>query len=276
MTPRRDKAALPDEALRAVVLGSGSAGNAIALTCGGQVVLLDAGFSARETIRRLKAAGIEPARVSAVLLSHEHSDHVRGVRVLASRLGIPVYSSAGTMKATFLERQVTDIRKIEPGETFPIGKVSITSFRTSHDAAEPLGFRFEDSRGTTIGILTDSGIVNDDAIEMLCGCHVLGIESNHDDGMLESGPYPAFLKRRIRSDRGHLSNEAAAHAIAAIACDRLHTIIGLHLSRTNNTSRLAEKAIADALYRLGHPAGIVSASQDSPYSLPEMTVSRKR
>lgn len=261
MPPKHD---IPDpvSALRATVLGSGSSGNALAVCCGEQTLLLDCGFSARETDRRLLSAGIDPASVRAVLVSHEHSDHIRGVRVFSSRHRIPVYASRGTRIASDLDRQVPELHTVAPGEPVTIGSITVTAFRTSHDAAEPLGFRFEGACGCTLGVLTDTGTVTGEALEALDGCDVLAIESNHDEEMLENGPYPWFLKRRIRSARGHLSNHDAAALLARLTSDRLTRVVGLHLSSTNNTSRLATSALAGALARLGHPASVEAASKE--------------
>ncbi|MBE0416760.1 MAG: MBL fold metallo-hydrolase [Coriobacteriia bacterium] len=253
----------PASTLRAVVLGSGSSGNALAVCCGKGTVLLDCGFSAREADRRLRAAGIDPTSVRAVLVSHEHSDHVRGVRVFASCRRIPVYASRGTRSASGLNGQVPEMHVITPGEPVTVGSITITAFRTSHDAAEPLGFRFEGACGCALGVLTDSGTVNGEMLEALRGCDVLAIESNHDEEMLEHGPYPWFLKRRIRSAEGHLSNEAAAELVTTLASDRLTRVVGLHLSSTNNTSRLVTSSLAGALARLGHQATIEVALQET-------------
>ncbi|MBW6468562.1 MAG: MBL fold metallo-hydrolase [Coriobacteriia bacterium] len=254
----------PAPVLRATVLGSGSAGNALAISSGEETVLLDCGFSARETDRRLGCAGIDPSTVRAVLVSHEHSDHLRGVRVFASCHRIPVYASRGTRVASDLDGRVPEVRVLVPGETVSIGSIAVATFRTSHDAAEPLGFRFTGRCGRSLGVLTDSGLVTDEMLEALAGCAALAIESNHDEEMLERGPYPWFLKRRIRSAEGHLSNAAAAGLVTTLATDRLASVVGLHLSSTNNTAHLATTALVGALARLGHPARVEAARQESP------------
>lgn len=249
--------------LRAIALGSGSAGNSLAVCCNGDTLLLDCGFSARETERRLRAAEIDPASVRAVLVSHEHSDHIRGVRVFAARRCVPVYASRGTTAISGLDALVPDARIVTPGERLAIGTLAVTAFRTSHDAAEPLGFRFDAPCGSSLGVLTDSGHVTGEACEILRECTVLAIETNHDEEMLERGPYPWFLKRRIRSAEGHLSNAAAARLVAEIASDRLERVVGLHLSATNNTASLAGASLAEALRRLCHRAAVRTATQES-------------
>lgn len=253
----------PRDELRATVLGSGSGGNALAVCRGRDTLLLDCGFSAREVERRLRAAGVDPASVRAVLVSHEHSDHLRGVRVFATRRCVPVYASRGTTAASGLDALVPDARTVEPGARLRFGALSVTAFRTSHDAAEPLGFRFDAPCGSSLGVLTDSGDVTDEAREALAGCTVLAIETNHDEEMLERGPYPWFLKRRIRSAEGHLSNAAAARLVAELASDRLERVVGLHLSATNNTVPLASASLAEALRRLCHRASVGTAAQES-------------
>lgn len=260
--PLRTDTQQPRATLRATVLGSGSSGNSLAVQWNGETLLLDCGFSAQETERRLSAAGIDPASVRAILVSHEHSDHIRGVRVLASRRHIPVYASRGTRIASGLDGNVPEVRSLVPGDSLAIGSVTVTAFRTSHDAAEPLGFRFEGPCGSALGVLTDTGTVTGEAREALSGCDVLAIESNHDPEMLEYGPYPWFLKRRISSAEGHLSNDAAAELIAELASDRLQRVVGTHLSSTNNTSRLATVSLGRALARLGHPATVEAAVQE--------------
>jgi phosphoribosyl 1,2-cyclic phosphodiesterase len=259
--PSRRNTPEPVPALRATVLGSGSSGNALAVCGSDGTLLLDCGFSARETDRRLIAAGIDPASVRAVLVSHEHSDHIRGVRVFASRHRIPVYASRGTRIASGLEGQVPEVRAIAPGETLTVASLTVTAFRTSHDAAEPLGFRLEGACGSTLGVLTDSGTVTGEMLEALSGCDVLAVESNHDEEMLEHGPYPWFLKQRIRSAEGHLSNGAAAALVTRLASDRLTRVVGLHLSSTNNTARLATSSLVGALARIDHPATVEAARQ---------------
>ncbi len=253
--------------IRVTVLGSGSAGNSIAVTSGGQTVLLDCGFSARETVRRLDSCGIAASGVAAILVSHEHSDHVRGVRVLAKRLEVPVYASKGTRRAASLDVLVDDVREIGPGDPVSLGGMAITAFSTSHDAADPLGFRFDATDGSSLGVLTDTGELTPEAHAVLTGCSTLGIECNHDVGMVEAGPYPWFLKRRILSARGHLSNGAAADALASLTHDTLRRVVGLHLSRTNNTAALALGALSGALDRLDHAANVGTAAQETACTL---------
>lgn len=248
---------------RMVVLGSGSAGNATVITDGPTTVLIDCGFSAREISGRLRSANIDPASVSAILVTHEHGDHVRGIDVFCRRHApeTVVYASSGTRRAGLLDEKAAEVVSVVPGEPLSIGTLTVTGFRTSHDAAEPLGFRVE-AAGVSLGIATDTGVLTQEATEALEGCAVLGIECNHDVSMLEHGPYPAYLKRRIRSAHGHLSNPDAADALERLASDALVHVFALHRSRTNNTPALAGFALQQRLAQLGLSVPVVVARQD--------------
>lgn len=250
--------------IRIVALGSGSAGNALAVTDGRTTLLVDAGLSAREISRRLVGAGIEAASVSAILVTHEHGDHVRGVDVFLRRYAhdAALYATRGTLSAASglgegQERAVA----VTPGDTFTVGSFEVLAFPTSHDAAQPVGYVFR-TGGHSAGIATDTGVLAADAIEALCGCTILGLETNHDVEMLERGPYPAHLKRRIRSHAGHLSNDAAAAALESLAHDGLAHVLALHRSRTNNTARLAGRSLEASIRRLGASTKVSVASQD--------------
>jgi len=234
--------------MRLIVLASGSAGNCALIESGGRAVLLDAGISARETLRRIAAAGAEDARIEAILLTHEHVDHVRGARVLARRLGVPVMATAGTLQsAAGCLADVPQTAAVGRRDRFSVAGLRVTAFETTHDASESCGFVFESRRGHRVGVATDTGVVTPEIAEALGGCHVLGLESNHDEGMLASGPYPPFLKRRISGDRGHLSNTAAASALGGLAWSGLSHVFALHLSEQNNTPDRARIALARAL-----------------------------
>jgi phosphoribosyl 1,2-cyclic phosphodiesterase len=250
--------------LRAVFLGSGSAGNATAIEYGDTLVLVDCGFSAREVSRRMAAAGLDAARVSAILVTHEHGDHVRGIDVFVRRHapGCEIVASEGTARAARLDGLEAHVRRVRGLESLRIGRLAVVPFATSHDAAEPLGFRFS-AGGRTLGLMTDSGVLTEQAAEALSGVNLLGIESNHDDHMLETGPYPHHLKRRIRSRHGHLSNADAARAVERLAHDGLEAVIGLHRSRTNNTAALAGAALESCVDRLGLKVPVSVAAQDT-------------
>ena len=146
--------------------------------------------------------------------------------------GVPVYATAGTLTATSLERDIDDPRRVKAGEQHSIGDLEVTAFAVSHDASEPVGYRFRSPDGATLGVVTDTGHLTPEAAEALAGCTLLGIECNHDIEMLNRGPYPWFLKQRILSTRGHLSNDAAGEAVRLLAHDGLESVFAMHVSRT--------------------------------------------
>ncbi|PKQ16280.1 MAG: hypothetical protein CVT67_05720 [Actinobacteria bacterium HGW-Actinobacteria-7] len=252
----------PSPTLRIVFLGSGSSGNSAAITDGETTLLLDCGFSAREISKRLTGSGISPESVSAILVTHEHSDHVRGIDVFTRRHapGCVVVATAGTLRAPEFAALTADRREIRSGQTMRVGTLNVVAFRTSHDAVQPVGYRV-DIDGDSVGVTTDTGVLTEEAAEALSGVRVLGIESNHDLHMLERGPYPAFLKHRIRSARGHLSNSDAADALERLATERLEQVFALHRSSTNNTATLAGALLRDRAQRLGLTVPVTVASQ---------------
>ncbi len=237
-----------------MVLGSGSSGNAIAVSDGERALLVDCGFSARETDKRLTDGRIDPATVCAVLVTHEHTDHTRGLDVYSRRREVTVCSSQGTRHAAGLDGLDAPVRTLVAGEAHEVGGFTVVPFRTSHDAAEPFGYRIETGDGQVVGIATDTGVLTAEAIEALSECDVLGLESNHDLRMLETGPYPYFLKRRIASEQGHLSNEAAAASLERLLSPRLRKVVALHRSRTNNTRELVLASLRKRLAELGFTA----------------------
>lgn len=247
--------------LRVVFLGSGSAGNATAVACGNDVILIDCGFSAREVARRMARAGLDANSVSAVFVTHEHSDHIRGVEVFARRHGCAVFATHGTARAGDLRGRCSDVCTLSDGEAVRVGALEVLPFTTSHDALEPVGLRV-DAGGASLGLATDTGVLTPQAAEALIGVQTLALECNHDLGMLDGGPYPYFLKQRIRSARGHLSNADAADALERLATDSLRHVIAMHRSRTNNTATLAEKALSQRLSAIGHGARVDVARQD--------------
>ena len=255
----------PTHATGVAFLASGSRGNATLVHSHGRGVLVDCGLSAREVRRRINEAGLGDIAIEAILVTHEHSDHVAGVRVLSRTLGIPVYATRGTAAALREPlADVPDVAIIRAGEELRIATFAVRAFRISHDVAEPVGYAFEDDCGLRIGIATDTGVLTREAAEAIAGCDVLGLEANHDLAMLEGGPYPRFLKERIRSDRGHLSNECAAGALEQLGSDRLRTIVAMHLSEHNNLPRLAKASVQAAANALGLKAEVLIARQVEP------------
>lgn len=233
--------------LRFCCLGSGSEGNATVVEAGdGRTttrVLLDNGFNGRQLLRRLGRAGLGIGDLDAVVLTHEHSDHVGGVRALLRRAQMPVYCSLGTARAASLPQRFTEV---VAGEIVAIGALRLMPFSVAHDAAEPLQFVFGDG-DRRLGVLTDVGAPDDDVIMALAGIEALLLECNHDVGMLQASAYPPFLKRRILGDQGHLSNAQAASLLARLDRRRLGMVAAGHLSRRNNQPRLAQTALAAVL-----------------------------
>lgn len=241
------------------VLASGSKGNAIYMEAGDTAVLFDAGLSGAEIERRMRYRRIEPDRLNAIIVSHEHSDHIRGVGVLARRYDLPVYTNSGTMKAA--EKQLGRIdclHLFECGNTFNISELSIHPFSISHDAEDPAGF-IVSANGAKVGIATDLGIATNMVKTHLKTCSMLIIEANHDIKMLENGPYPWPLKQRIKSRSGHLSNESARDLVVEILHDGLKHLVLAHLSETNNTPEKAMAVVSAAVD--GHRASICVATQ---------------
>ena len=227
------------------VLAGGSKGNAVLVCSPTTHLLLDAGLSAKELSRRLDRTPVKLERLDAVLVSHEHQDHVRGVGVLSRRLNIPVHLTRGT--ADHLPSQVgrpAHLTVIEAGVPFEVGDIVCRPFAVSHDASEPVGFVFEHN-GTKLGFCTDLGVATNLVKARLQGCHGLIIEANHDPERLMNGPYPPHLKQRIRSRHGHLSNADAMNLLEELHHAGLRNVILTHLSEVNNHPDLVAAAVEE-------------------------------
>jgi phosphoribosyl 1,2-cyclic phosphodiesterase len=220
-------------------VNSGSNGNCIYVEADGVRLLFDAGISGRRTAERLALRGRSVRDVDAVIISHDHRDHVACAGVLGRKFRLPVYLSAATAAAAewFIGR-VPDQRLLRPGEALHFGGVTVQSHRTPHDGAEPVAFVVSDGR-RRLGILTDLGCVFDGLAGILRGLDAVFLESNYDPELLAYGPYPPALKRRIAGDGGHLSNVEAAELVAGLKTDRLQWVALAHLSEVNNTPELA-------------------------------------
>jgi phosphoribosyl 1,2-cyclic phosphodiesterase len=243
------------------MLASGSKGNCIHISAGDRSLLVDAGLSGREIERRMRQRDLSPDNLLAIVVSHEHADHIRGVGVLARRYGLPVYISGETECAALpVIGKLPCTHYFHPGKAFKIPPFTIHPFHVSHDAVDPVGFTIA-MNGSRIGIATDLGIVTGLVEQHLKGCHFLVIEANHDLDMLANGPYPWPLKQRIKGRNGHLSNEAAEALLRNLMhSDLKHVILG-HLSETNNTSSRALKIVKQAIG--SSVADISVALQDS-------------
>lgn len=240
-------------------LASSSSGNAALVRSGETSILLDAGISARRIAQALSLLGMTPEDLDAILITHEHSDHVNGIATLTKKYAVPVYASRGT--AHFLPQAGSALRIFEAGDALIVGELDIQSFRTSHDAADSVDYRIDAPDGS-LGALTDTGYVTDDAVKALTGVDLLLLEANHDVGMLQCGPYPYHLKRRILGEHGHLSNEAAADFALHCVKNGTSDILLAHLSAENNTPEAAEYAVARKLQAAGCSVRLGVAPRD--------------
>ena len=233
--------------MRFASIGSGSEGNGLVVEAGGTRILIDCGFGIRDTVARLARIGVAPQTLTAILVTHEHSDHVGGVPGLAARHDIPVWSTFGTLTAMG-ERfdGVTQAYGFDSHDAFAIGDLSVRPFPVPHDAREPVQFVISDGV-FRLGILTDIGAPTPFVQSCLTGCDALVLECNHDLALLAASDYPRALKQRISGRFGHLHNEAAAALLAALDCSKLQHLVAAHLSRQNNTPDRARAALAGAL-----------------------------
>jgi phosphoribosyl 1,2-cyclic phosphodiesterase len=251
-------------AMRMTVLASGSRGNCTVISSASASILVDAGLSCRETLKRMKAAGEDPRQLRAIVISHEHSDHVAGLAVLARKLKIPVYITAETYEtwrklvrdgqgqpATLEQRE-----HFHAGRSFSIEDITVMPFTIPHDAADPCGFTFR-AGGVKIGIATDLGYLPFSVKDQLRGCDGLMIESNHDLEMLRNGPYPWMVKQRVMSRVGHLSNTALAEFFEKDYDGSASFLVLAHLSEQNNHPELARETAWKAL---GLRPGLFSSS----------------
>ncbi len=246
------------------VLGSGSRGNSVLIESGEHRLLLDAGFSCRETERRLEGLGVDASSIGAIVLTHEHADHCRGVERLVKRHGIPVHGTAGTLGGRVPRRVAARAHSFKAGSGFEVPGFYVEPFSVAHDAREPVGFVVESACGTRIGLVADLGVRSRQTWQRLRDLDALVIETNYDPELLETGPYPWFLKNRIQSHHGHLSNEDAAEGLREVLSDTLDTVVLYHLSETNNTPGLAVAAVAEVLEDEGSDAQLVVCAQAEP------------
>lgn len=245
------------------VIASGSKGNAAIVENGatGHGVLVDCGVTKKAFFAGCESSGFDPAKLDAILITHEHTDHTKGLGVVTrglAKLGVTptLYASDKVRTASSQVRAVQETLGegvFQSGDDLSIAGIAIHAFPTSHDAAESFGFRFDFGKDS-IGFMTDTGIVTGEAREALRECRVLGIEANHDLRMLKYGPYPASLKTRIAGDGGHLSNEQSADLLESLLSDRLEQVVALHISENNNDYALPVQALARTLARNDHPA----------------------
>lgn len=229
-------------AIRLASLGSGSKGNGTLVESGNSCVLVDCGFSVRETERRLARLGRTATDLTAILVTHEHSDHGRGVLPLARKYRLPIILTAGTARA-LNPAGADEVRVIDTRNPFAVGSFEVTPVAVPHDAREPVQFIFARD-GRRVGVLTDLGCITPHVVESFNGCDGLLIEANHDPDMLAHGPYPPALKRRVGGDWGHLSNQQCAGLLARIDRRCLQLVVLGHISQHNNTVALVEEAVS--------------------------------
>jgi phosphoribosyl 1,2-cyclic phosphodiesterase len=220
-------------------LNSGSNGNCYYIGNEHEAVLVDAGISCRETERRMLRLGLSMEKVKAIFVSHEHSDHIRGIPVLARKYRLPVFITPGTMQNARLDFGNVLMIPFQAYEPVEVGELTITAFPKYHDAADPHSF-IVSCKDIKIGVFTDIGAPCAHVIEHFQQCHAAFLEANYDDGMLEKGYYPYYLKNRIRGGRGHLSNKQALHLFAAHKPAYMSHVLLSHLSKDNNCPKLVK------------------------------------
>ncbi len=233
--------------MRLCSIASGSSGNCIYVGTDTTHLLVDAGVSGKKTEAGLKSLGISPKDLDGILVTHEHADHIAGVGVLARRYELPIYASKGTIAAIRNCSSVGTIDKdlfvpIKADKKFAIKDITVNPMSISHDAAEPVAYRFGYG-SQKVAVCTDLGVFNDYTVECLKGMDALLLEANHDVNMLQVGPYPYYLKQRILGDRGHLSNENSGRLLSRVLHDKMQTILLGHLSKDNNVPELAYEAV---------------------------------
>ena len=232
-------------------LSSGSAGNSYYFESDGTSILVDAGFGPRETRRRLEQVGRSIELVKAIVITHEHYDHIRGAERIARKWGIPIYLTQGTLDASSIDRAETPTVVFPNNTTFTIGELAIHAQRTIHDAADPACFVIEARDGTRVGIASDLGHVDSAVLRHLQDCDGLFFEANHDLDMLRMGSYPWSLKRRIMSRFGHLSNDDAIQAVQRMIGADLKALCLTHLSQKNNHEAIVRDMATSLVDRLG-------------------------
>lgn len=250
-----------------IVLGSSSSGNSMLLRAGGESLLIDAGFPARELGERLSAAGVDFAEVDAAVVTHEHTDHARGLGKLVHRSKFRAAANEATAKALFHTFGIQGVHPFADGKPEAIGAFRVRALRVPHDSADCAGFEIE-CGGFRMVYATDLGSVPASLLEAGRRADLVVLESNHDERMLWDGSYPQFLKERIAGGRGHLSNALAGVAVAAMAGPRLRRVVLAHLSQENNRPETALRTVRQAIRKSSGLAGfsleVEAAPKDGP------------
>ncbi len=228
-------------------IASGSSGNCTYIGDEETHLCVDAGLSGKRIEAGLNEIGLKTSDMTGILITHEHTDHINGLGVISRKYGIPIYATGGTIEAIRKMSRFSDIpdylyHEIRADEDFRLGDFSIRPVKISHDAAEPVAFRF-DNKGKSVGVLTDLGKYDDYIVESMKECNTIMLEANHDVNMLQVGPYPYMLKKRILGDKGHLSNDACGRLLVDLISNKLENIILGHLSHENNLAELAYETV---------------------------------
>ena len=246
------------------MLGSGSGGNAVLLESDGSRVLIDAGFPARTLAQRLGAIGIAPASIEACVITHAHTDHMKGAAVAQRKWGWRVYATRGTVAAC-PELADAGATSFAAGDILPLARMSVATFRTPHDCAEPIGAVVTATRsGVRAGVCYDIGHVSD-AVRTICtDVDLLVLEANHDEGMLRAGPYPYMVQQRIAGRHGHLSNREAAGLMRESVSRTLNHVVLAHLSERCNDHGIARQAVNAGLAQGGYRGSLTTAAQHAP------------
>ena len=230
--------------LRFSPLFSGSSGNATYVGCDDAHILVDAGLSGSRVSLELQRVGVDPARLNAILVTHEHADHIRGIGILSRKYDLPVYATEGTWECMYGKiGPIAEKNRVifDPERNFYLGSIDVTPFPTPHDAAEPVGYTFEVD-GAKLAIATDIGCIREGWLNHVLGAAAVILESNYDPDMLEAGRYHYELKKRIKSRRGHLSNDDAGSVAAELIRNGARQIVLGHLSKENNFPELAMRS----------------------------------
>jgi phosphoribosyl 1,2-cyclic phosphodiesterase len=264
--------------MRVTVLGSGSNGNALLVEAGATTLLVDAGFSGKDLVRRMAVIGVDPEAVTGLLITHDHGDHTRGMGIFARRFGTPLYLTPTTRAACAgLLRGNERVVEYDSARPIDLGPLRIDPFLTLHDAVDPVAVTVTDTRdGSKLGIATDLGRPTTSVRAALADCHLLILEANHDEKRLWDGPYPWSVKQRIASSHGHLSNRAAADLAGELFHTRLSGVVLAHLSDACNDDALARDTVGATLERCGFRGLLQVAGQDEPGEPMDVPVLRAR
>lgn len=257
--------------MQLITLASGSSGNCLLVMDGDTRVLVDAGISAKRIKAALLRMSLTPDALTAICITHEHTDHICGLRVLSKYHNIPIYASRGTGGALLTRLPLHNrLNTFLPGERLQLGGLEVQTIPTLHDASDSVGYTFTSLAGRKASVVTDLGAVTDEVAQGVCGSHLLVVETNHDPDLLEQGRYPYYLKARITGQYGHLSNSAGAALAAEAARHGAHTLVLAHLSAENNTPDLAVRAVTCALQTAGAAAALEVAPRGEPGRLYEV------